>query len=316
MKRKLYILITALIITQAGCGNEPEQAKEKAAGKTGAEEFPGEIVDFVPYEGNPVFAGTGTDTWDREIRERGYILRENGTWHMWYTGYNSDLSGTKYLGYATSPDGFEWTRYPGNPIYDKYWVEDMHVIRHNDTYYMVAEGLNDIAHMMTSTDKVHWTDHGDIDIRYTNGEPLNPGPYGTPTLWIEGETWYLFYERGDNGIWVATSTDHKVWTNVRDDPVIAMGPEIYDRNAVALNQIIKYNGRYYAYYHATEHKPWRDWTTNVAVSTDLIHWKKYPKNPIVTGNKSSGILVHDGSRYRLYTMHPDVRIYFPRDSEQ
>ena len=45
------------------------------------------MVDFVPYEGNPVFAGTGTDTWDRVIRERGFILREGNTYHMWDTGY-------------------------------------------------------------------------------------------------------------------------------------------------------------------------------------------------------------------------------------
>jgi hypothetical protein len=43
-----------------------------------AGEFPPELVDFVPYEGNPVFAGTGEDTWDRKIRERGYIRREAG----------------------------------------------------------------------------------------------------------------------------------------------------------------------------------------------------------------------------------------------
>ncbi len=33
--------------------------------------FPSEIVDFIPYKNNPVFRGTGTDTWDKEIRERG-----------------------------------------------------------------------------------------------------------------------------------------------------------------------------------------------------------------------------------------------------
>jgi len=281
-----------------------------------AEDFPREIVDFTPYQHNPVFAGTGKDTWDRKIRERGYILREDDGYHLWYTGYNPDRSDTKLLGYATSPDGLKWTRHPGNPIFDKSWVEDMHVLKHGDTYYMVAEGRHDIAHMMTSTDRVHWQDHGKLDVRYTNGKPLNPGPYGTPTLWIEGPTWHVFYERGDRGIWLANSTDREVWTNVQDDPVIAMGPEPYDRQAVAVNQIIKYQGKYYAYYHATSHQPWRDWTTNVAMSTDLVHWKKYPHNPIVSGDKSSGVLVHDGSRWRLYTMHPDVRVYFPRAASQ
>jgi len=49
------------------------------------------------------------------------------------------------------------------------------------------------------------------------------------------------------------------------------------------------------------------------VSDDLIHWRKYPGNPIVDADKSSGIVIDDGQQYRLYTMHPDVRVYFPRN---
>ena len=39
--------------------------------------------------------------------------------------------------------------------------------------------------------------------------------------------------RGDLGIWLATSEDMKVWTNVQDDPVIRLGPEEYDKEQVA-----------------------------------------------------------------------------------
>jgi hypothetical protein len=105
------------------------------AGLAAAEQFPSEIVDFVPHQGNPVFAGTGQDTWDRRIRERGCTLREDNSYHLWYTGYNPDRSGTKYLGYATSPDGLTWTRHTGNPIFHQSWLEDMCVLKHGDTYY-------------------------------------------------------------------------------------------------------------------------------------------------------------------------------------
>ena len=278
-----------------------------------AETFPPEMVDFVAYEHNPVFAGTGEDTWDQKIRERGYILREGNQWHLWYTGYNPERTDTKFLGYATSSDGITWNRHRENPVFDESWAEDMHVVKHGDTYYMVAEGRNDIAHMMTSIDGVHWEDQGRLDIRHTDGKPLSPGPYGTPTLWTEDATWYLFYERRDRGVWLARSTDRKVWTNVQDDPVISLGPEPYDQNAVALNQIVKYKGRYYGFYHANADPRWRGpWTTCVAVSDDLIHWTKYDNNPIIPTNHSSAVLVHDGQRYRLYTMHPDVRVYLPR----
>jgi hypothetical protein len=43
-----------------------------------------------------------------------------------------------------------------------------------------------------------------------------------------------------------------------------------------------------------------------------VHWEKYGKNPIVAGNKSSGIVVPDGQSFRLYTMHEQMDVYFPR----
>ncbi len=272
--------------------------------------FPPELVEFLPSSSNPVFSGTGRDTWDQMIRERGFILFEDDRYHLWYTGYRSTGDTTRYLGYAVSADGIHWTPDKGNPLFVQSWVEDVFVVKRDGVYYMFAEGLHDIAHLLTSTDRRTWSEHGPLDVRRTDGRPIDPGPYGTPTVWIEGDIWYLFYERRDAGVWLATSQDRKVWVNVQDEPVIARGPTAYDREAVALNQVIKYRGRYYGYYHAAAERPWRNWTTNVAVSDDLIHWRKYAKNPIVAGNQSSGIVVHDGRQWRLYTMHPEVRLHW------
>jgi hypothetical protein len=275
---------------------------------------PWALVAWTPIPDNPVFSGTGRDTWDRKIRERGYILvGDDGTYHLWYTGYDSDRPTTMSLGHATSRDGLRWARDPANPIFKESWVEDMCVLKQDGTYAMFAEGRNDIAHLLTSPDGLKWTERGSLDVRKADGSPISPGPYGTPAAWFEGGTWYLFYERGDLGVWVATSKDRKVWTNVKDDPVIAMGPEPYDQAAVAVNQIVKRDGYYYAFYHANGERPWKDWTTCVARSSDLVHWEKYPRNPIIRNNCSSAILVRTPQgQDRLYTMHPDVKVFLPR----
>jgi len=271
--------------------------------------FPSELVNFKAYAENPVFTGTNLDTWDKQIRERGFILKEGSNYHLWFTGY-SPASTTKFLGYATSKDGIHFERFSKETIHPGQWVEDMCVVKSGKTYYMFAEGEGDIAHMLVSTDRVHWQEKGNLDIRNVDGSPIRKGAYGTPTVIKAKGVWNLFYERDDLGIWLATSKDLKTWTNVQDEPVIKMGPDSYDLFAVAMNQVIRYKGLYYGYYHASAFKDWHEWSTNIAVSSDLIHWKKYERNPIIGNNQSSGIVLKDGKGFRLYTMHRKVNLYF------
>ncbi|HIQ22728.1 MAG TPA: hypothetical protein EYH34_16005, partial [Planctomycetes bacterium] len=119
--------------------------------------FPSQLVTFEPYPQNPVFRARGPGYWDVHIRERGWILKEDTTYRMWFTGYGSGRNARHMLGYATSTDGLRWSRFPGNPIYRQHWVEDMMVVHLGDTYYMFAEGLHDRAQLLTSPDGVHWT---------------------------------------------------------------------------------------------------------------------------------------------------------------
>jgi sucrose-6-phosphate hydrolase SacC (GH32 family) len=304
------ITMLVLVLSMADC-----KTKQKPSGRTeDGVKFAPSMVEFTPYKANPVFQGTGTDTWDKKIRERGFILKEDGEYKMWYTGYAQD-SEPKYLGYATSDDGIHWSRYSDEPVFKGKWTEDMFVFKDGGKYYMYAEGENDVAHLLTSADGISWQEQGDLVILETSGEPI-PGPYGTPAVWIEDGIWYLFYERNDLGIWLATSEDKMTWKNIQDEPVVKMGPEAYDEGAVAANQVLKFEGKYYLYYHGSSNPDWADpnanalWTSNVAVSGDLINWKKYPENPIVEGDHSSPILVFDGRKNRLYTMHDKVWLYF------
>jgi predicted GH43/DUF377 family glycosyl hydrolase len=315
LPRTTRTILSGLITFIFACCNPSSPDKEEHTQQE-TDMFPDELTHFVPFEKNPVFTGTGTDTWDQRIRERGYILKEEDGYHMWYTGFRENMDEeTMTLGYASSPDGINWTRYDGNPVFTESWVEDMIVVKRDSLYYMFAEGKNDIAHLLTSTDKINWKDQGSLRIEQTNGEPISPGPYGTPTVYVDGDLWHLFYERNDEGIWHATSADLKQWKNVQDEPVIEKGPEAYDRYGVAVNQIIRHGDYYYAYYHGTPTEDWSDWNMNVAASKDLTHWQKYSGNPIIGENKSSGILVHDGTRYRFYTMHDQVHLHYPASKD-
>ncbi|MGC1274780.1 MAG: glycosylase [Planctomycetaceae bacterium] len=280
--------------------------------------FPPELTRFQLFDDNPVFAGAPSE-WDAKIRERGWILRDGDKWRLWYTGYDGTREGTKFLGLATSGDGLHWTRHAQNPIYDAGWVEDMMIVRHDGRFFMFAEGRDDQAQLLASSDGIRWRRVGPLDIRLADGSPVPPGPLGTPTAFFEDGTWHLFYERRDAAVWLATSCDMQTWTNVSDEPVLRPGPEAYDSSRIAVNQVVKHEGRYYALYHGTDD---RDspalWTSNLAVSDDLRTWTKYSRNPLFpkSVNRSSNLLVPaTPGRFRLYTMHGRVEAFLPAAAE-
>jgi hypothetical protein len=190
----------------------------------------------------------------------------------------------------------------------------MMVLKQGDTYYMFAEGKHDQAHWLTSADGVHWQRQGVLDIRYTNGEPLTPGPFGTPFVWREDNTWYLTYERMDRGVWLATSTDLVRWTHVQDQPILT--PDPAEHGQIAVNQIIRRDDRYFALYHALDDPERRLWNTHLATSTNLVDWQRYPQNPLLHDNQSSGMYVPTEGGWRLYAMHPSVNVYFPVSDEE
>ena len=311
---KVYsnFLLIAMIMASLFCGCQSNLKDIQCHNVS----FPNELVHFAPYKNNPVFAGSGDNKWDKNIRERGFILKGNDQYYLWYTGYNDNFNEYRYLGLATSKDGINWKRFSDKPIHEKDWVEDVFVTKAKNKYYMVAEGKNDVAKILVSVDRINWVDLGNIELSDTTGKKIHP-PYGTPVLWIENDKWRLFYEIHDNGIWVAELENKGnllKWKNIRDDPVIKMGPEHYDKAGLALDQIIKYKGCYYAYYHGSSKRP-GNWSVNVAGSNDMINWQKYPNNPIVGDNRSSGIIVNTGEKVVLYTMHPDVRLYLPEENK-
>ena len=63
----------------------------------------------------PVLSPTA-GTWDAYTVEAPRVIRENGSYKMWYTSFASPTS-VAHIGYATSPDGITWTKYSGNPTF-------------------------------------------------------------------------------------------------------------------------------------------------------------------------------------------------------
>ena len=70
-------------------------------------------VNWTKHASNPVLEPGPEGAWD-EISPGGpSVILVNSTYHMWYAVFD----GTNALiGYATSPDGFTWTKHASNPV--------------------------------------------------------------------------------------------------------------------------------------------------------------------------------------------------------
>ncbi|MDP1560394.1 MAG: PmoA family protein [Pirellulaceae bacterium] len=292
---------------------------------TGQEpEFPATLAEVLqqrrPLSEGPVFRGA-PGCWDAAIRERGWVLFDQGQYKLWYTGYDGQRTSIKRLGLATSADGLLWERSSSEPLIGDQWIEDMTIVRHRGSYWMFAEGPNDIAQGYCSADGLRWQHLGALDIREMDGQPISSGPRGTPAVVIHNDDWYLFYERRDAAIWLAKARASKaqndspptlpVWQNVQDEPVMGLSDREYDQTMIALNQVVPVSTGYLAMFHSSsDAEAPRRWVCSAAYSPDMRHWVKLDQ-PLTTleQNQSSGLLVESPAGWRFYTTHGQVSVY-------
>jgi len=233
------------------------------------------------YEGsNPVIAcGTGSDT-DKYIREIGNALYEedeaSAKYKIFYTGYNSDRNTDEKIHYAYSEDGETWTKCTSNPVIDDRRAEDPYVVKSGSTYYLFAEDkeagveVHGVIRRWHSSDCITWSDDGQI---------TGIADCQSPTVWIEGSTWYMLYERyPDNAdIALATSSDGLAWTDSVSNPVMENSATDWASGDIVPDDIYKVDSTYYMFYHAHDGTYFR---SGIATSSNLTSWTDSSESPL------------------------------------
>jgi predicted GH43/DUF377 family glycosyl hydrolase len=206
-------------------------------------------------------------TWDEATVEGSMVLRENGEYKMWYTSWSpSDNKGK--IGYATSSDGINWTKYSGNPI----MVPDTAaweaggplypgIIIFQGGYKMWYAGYNveytsAMIGYATSSDGITWQRDIDNNPVLTIGAPGEWDFNGitTPHINLIDSTYHLWYTaRPYSGnprqVGYASSDDGITWTKynnttttnppyLESDPVLKPSPGQWDGEAVTGGNVI------------------------------------------------------------------------------
>ena len=279
------------------------------------------IPSVKKYEGNPILSSKeASGAWDENQAFPATIKKFGETYYLYYTGIDNTDSrleggGIGRIGLATSYDGYHFEKYEQNPIFERV-IPNSHQPLKIQGMSLVKEPNERYALTYTVWDNDRW-----IRLEYAIGN----SPYGPFNLGLNNpliktskppgfdETHihlhnlirqldgsfimiYTGFGRvldrwGDRG-GLAMSEDFVKWTKYPDNPVFPLGESgAWDDAHVRPKGIIKYGDYHYMFYegaHYAEHVAlWFD-QVGMARSKDLIHWERYPYNPIIPIDAGGG----------------------------
>jgi predicted GH43/DUF377 family glycosyl hydrolase len=125
--------------------------------------------NWAPYGDDPVLTVGPPGSFDSDFFKSPEVIfdEEVDLYKMWYGGYKNNVIS---VGYAESPDGFNWTKYSGSPVmvpFELPWEGDgvipAGILKLNGTYHMWygarlnAPHYEIVSGYATSTDGIHWT---------------------------------------------------------------------------------------------------------------------------------------------------------------
>lgn len=263
------------------------------------------------------------------------VAEENGTFSMWYCGSQGARGERVFrLGLATSPDGKQFTRAPGNPVFEygngEHSVLTPGLLRHPDgavlredgklrMWFAAADlrkgGLHTL-HETASADGVHWA---------APSPALLDNVY-CPTVLKTDQGYEMWFCDPKQRPWIirhATSADGTAW-QVTEAPALNLS-QPWEAEILVYPTVVKIGDAYLMWY-GSYYSAVRRQTTAIgfAVSRDGRHWHKHPDNPVIKPDvdrpwesnyvgSGSVMRLADGSFrywYASRTKPPFVNLYF------
>jgi predicted GH43/DUF377 family glycosyl hydrolase len=270
------------------------------------------------YEENPVLQRSNNPRWDNQFIDPGGMVYHDGMFHMFFNGING-FPAPVGVGYATSPDGYGWTRQTNEPVLSAKALSDTNFPGSNlfVTSALVEPDGTWILYFYTLSGN-GFAEPGEIG-RATAPAPtgpwtidpdpvLNPGPDGSwddiqvsgPNVLKTDDVYIMYYDALGKGntsmIGMATSPDGVHWEKYNDpntneppfaesDPVLTVSADSWDSKRVIDPNVIQTSDGFEMIYLATsgsgKFTP-GEFSFGTATSPDGIEWTKSNLNPILS----------------------------------
>ena len=256
-----------------------------------------------------------------------------------YSGFPTDIVGS-YSTFVrvTSPVTLEsssqdyvvteqltWYKYAGNPVLDVgasgSWedagVSSPHVLLDNGVYQMWYAGCDPTCRIgyATSMNGTSWTKHGYVLDVGAPGAWDDGSLNGGHSVVLDGGVYKMWYGASDGSIYrigYATSSDGTTWT--KHGYVLDVGTSGgWEDSQVLTPTVLLVNGNYRMWYAGRGPKL----RIGYAVSSDGIHWTKYPNNPVLDVTSGAWDFKHvlspsvvlDGGVYKMWYTGSDGVFY-------
>jgi hypothetical protein len=124
-------------------------------------------TDGITWTKHPDPVLVGSLPWEGNLLYYPEVIPYGGGYAMWYTGSSG---GTAAIGYAVSPDGIHWGRWPGNPVVSPLpgcnAVDSIAVIVEGDTVHGWVSNCRDVWNLISQLEVVFFDafETGDISI--------------------------------------------------------------------------------------------------------------------------------------------------------
>lgn len=278
-----------------------------------------EPLNFKAYHNNPVLSPGVPGSWDELFVWTPQIVFHENVYYLFYMG--SNIAGRMAVGVATSADGFNFIKYPGNPILspdnkglDAFTVGPGIILKDefNWVMYYNEQELASFApgRYIGRATSVSLTgpwikDELPVISSGVLGEWdagfIIPGS----VLKLENDSYVMYYTAGkdlalfdDFYVGMATSPDGINWKKYNDastsehpfaasDPVMTTGKKgEWDCGFVWMPNVTKNDDGYRMYYSASDVNVRKELKSiGYSTSRDGIHWKKYAHNPVYSSSQ-------------------------------